>query len=294
MANLKEVRTRISSVISTQQITKAMKMVSASKLRKATSAIVQIRPYTQKLDEIKNNVLANNTGELEIKLSENRTVKNALVVLMTSDKGLCGGFNANLIKSARNLVNDSLAELKANGHVTIMPLGKKGFDAARKMGVNIDDRFVGLFQKLAFPAVSSIAEELMDAFLSGNYDSVHVVFAEFKNPAVQFFKAMPLLPLSTEGLTGGTKESNIDYIFEPNPAEIIENLIPTFVKIQLYRCALDTVASEHGARMTAMDKATDNAGELLKTLRLEYNRARQAAITTEISEIVGGVAALEG
>jgi F-type H+-transporting ATPase subunit gamma len=294
MPNLKEVRTRISSVISTQQITKAMKMVSASKLRKATSAILQIRPYTQKLDEIKNNVLANNTGELEIKLSEKRTVKNALVVLMTSDKGLCGGFNSNLLKAARTLIQDELADLKQSGNVTVMPLGKKGYDAAKKWGVNIDDRYVSVFQKLDFPSVSTIAEELMKGFLSQEFDSVHVVFSEFKNPAVQFFQAKSLLPLSTEGLNGNSGGSNIDYIFEPNPAEIIENLIPTFVKIQLFRCALDTVASEHGARMTAMDKATDNAGELLKSLRLEYNRARQAAITTEISEIVGGVAALEG
>ncbi|MEY4852138.1 MAG: hypothetical protein RIS99_533, partial [Bacteroidota bacterium] len=266
MPNLKEVRTRISSVISTQQITKAMKMVSASKLRKATSAILQIRPYTQKLDEIKNNVLANNTGELEIKLSEKRTVKNALVVLMTSDKGLCGGFNSNLLKAARTLIQDELADLKQSGNVTVMPLGKKGYDAAKKWGVNIDDRYVSVFQKLNFPSVSTIAEELMKGFLSQEFDSVHVVFSEFKNPAVQFFQAKSLLPLSTEGLNGNSGGSNIDYIFEPNPAEIIENLIPTFVKIQLFRCALDTVASEHGARMTAMDKATDNAGELLKSL----------------------------
>jgi len=164
MPNLKEVRTRISSVISTQQITKAMKMVSASKLRKATSAILQIRPYTQKLDEIKNNVLANNTGELEIKLSEKRTVKNALVVLMTSDKGLCGGFNSNLLKAARTLIQDELADLKQSGNVTVMPLGKKGYDAAKKWGVNIDDRYVSVFQKLDFPSVSTIAEELMKGF----------------------------------------------------------------------------------------------------------------------------------
>jgi F-type H+-transporting ATPase subunit gamma len=199
-----------------------------------------------------------------------------------------------LLKTARTLIQDELAELKQSGNVTVMPLGKKGFDTAKKWGVNIDDRYVSLFQKLDFPSVSTIAEELMKGFLSQEFDSVHVVFAEFKNPAVQFFKATPLLPLSTEGLNGNAGSSNIDYTFEPNPAEIIENLIPTFVKIQLFRCALDTVASEHGARMTAMDKATDNAGELLKSLRLEYNRARQAAITTEISEIVGGVAALEG
>lgn len=295
MANLKEVRIRIASVISTQQITKAMKMVSASKLRKATSAIVQIRPYTGKLEEIKNNVLASNTGEIEVKLAEKREVKNALVVLMTSDKGLCGGFNSNLIKAAKTLIDGELASLKASGNVTVLPMGKRADGAARKFGVNVDDRFVDIFTHLSFPSVSEIAENFISGFESGKYDVVYSVYAEFKNPAVQFFRAEQLLPLNTDSLIGAAgKSSNTDYIFEPDPASIIENLIPTFVKVQFYRHALDNVASEHGARMTAMDKATENAGELLKNLRLEYNRARQAAITTEISEIVGGAAALEG
>lgn len=294
MANLKEVRGRISSVMSTQQITKAMKMVSASKLRRAQTAITQIRPYTVKLKDIIDNLQGSMEGDMDLALAETRTANQVAVVVMTSDKGLCGSFNANLIKTARRLVETQYAEQKANGTLTIVPVGKKGFEFFRKMGYRVDDRFVGLFQNLTFESSSKLSQELIDRFLAKEFDAVEVVYSEFKNPVVQFFKNYRMLPIQPMEAPAEKKEMRHDYLLEPGKMEIIESLIPNYMKIEFHRALLDTNASEHGARMTSMDKATENAGELLRDLRLQYNRARQAAITTEITEIVGGAAALEG
>lgn len=294
MANLKEVRGRISSVISTQQITKAMKMVSASKLRRATNAIVQIRPYTLKLKEIIDNLQATMEGDMDLALAEKRPQNKILVVVLSSDKGLCGGFNSNLIKAARKLIADNYAQQAANGQLTIMPIGKKGADFFKKTGYPMDNRFIDLFTRLNFENSSAVSEYLIGAFLNKEYDRVEVVYSEFKNAVVQFYKSYQMLPIAPVEAPAETKVLKHDYILEPDQAYIIESLIPSFLKIEFHRALLDNNASEHGARMTSMDKATENAGELLRSLRLTYNRARQAAITTEITEIVGGAAALEG
>ena len=300
MANLKEVRIRIQSVNSTQQITKAMKMVSASKLRRATIAIQQIRPYTTKLQDIKNNIQANLDGEIEVKLAKDREIKNVVIILVTSDKGLCGGFNSNLFKTTKRLIAEKYEALNKSGNVTILAIGKKGMEHFTKLGnYKVDDRYWNILTGLTFSQVSAITEELITSFNANTVDKVEIVYAEFKNPAVQFFKAVPVIPMIIDikpEVVGNKKEKDdkIDFIFEPSSKEIIENLIPTFLKLSVYRSILDNQASEQGARMTAMDQATENAGELLKNLKMDYNRARQAAITTEISEIVGGVAALQG
>ncbi|MFN3530533.1 MAG: ATP synthase F1 subunit gamma [Bacteroidia bacterium] len=294
MANLKEVRGRISSVMSTQQITKAMKMVSASKLRRAQNAITQIRPYTVKLKDIIDNLQSSMEGDMELSLAETRPVTQVAVVVVTSDKGLCGSFNSNLIKTARRLMDEQYAEQKAAGALTLIPVGKKGYDFFRKQNIRIDDRFVHLFNQLSFDKSSELSNGLINSFLSKEYDVIEVVYSEFKNPVVQFFKHYKFLPIQPMQAPTEKKELRHDYLLEPGKEEIIESLIPSFLKIEFHRALLDTNASEHGARMTSMDKATDNAGELLRDLRLQYNRARQAAITTEITEIVGGAAALEG
>ncbi len=294
MANLKEVRIRIASVMSTQQITKAMKMVSASKLRRATNAIVQIRPYTEKLKEIIDNLQSNIEGDIELALAEKRQSNKVLLVILTSDKGLCGGFNSNLIKATRRLISEKYAEQTANGKLSVMCIGKKGNDYFKKSGLNVDTRHMDLFTRLSFENSSAVSEEIIASFLTKEYDQVEVVYSEFKNAVVQFFKSYQMLPIEPLEAPSETKALNHDYILEPDQAYIIESLIPSFLKIQFHRALLDNNASEHGARMTSMDKATENAGELLKSLRLTYNRARQAAITTEITEIVGGAAALEG
>jgi F-type H+-transporting ATPase subunit gamma len=294
MAGLKEVRIRIASVSSTQQITKAMKMVSASKLRRAQSAITQIRPYTAKLKEIISNVQAGIQGDVELSLARQNSIENVLVVVLSSDKGLCGGFNANLFKTAKNLIETKYASQLAAGNVTVMPLAKKAADAFRKTGMKMETHHLGVLSKtVQFESASAITEELIQRFESREFDVIEIVFSEFKNAVVQFFHGVQFLPIvQNEEVASATMKA--DYIMEPDSAYIIQNLIPSYLKIQLFRCMLDTNASEHGARMTSMDKATENAGELLRALKLQYNRARQAAITTEISEIAGGVAAQQG
>lgn len=296
MSGLKEVRGRIASINSTQQITKAMKMVSASKLRKAQSAIVQIRPYTAKLKEVIGNVQANLTGDVELELGIQRPAEKILVVVMSSDKGLCGGFNMNLFKTARQLINEKYAEQKSKGQVTVMALGKKAADAFRKFdGIKLETQYLGIFGKsFSFQQTAAISESLMSRFTAAEFDVIEVVFSEFKNAVVQIPQAQQFLPLVSTPVESAKGGAKADYLMEPDQAFIIRSLIPSYLKIQFHRYMLDTNASEHGARMTSMDKATENAGELLKQLKLQYNRARQAAITKEISEIVGGVAALEG
>lgn len=290
MANLKEVRLRIASVNSTQQITKAMKMVSAAKLKRATDAIVLMRPYANKLKDI----LANLTASLEGNESEytaQRELKNVLVVVVTSNRGLAGAFNANAIKTANILINEKYADLKKSGNLHIVAIGKKAQDYFTKNKFNVIGNNNDVFNNLNFGTSTKIANEIMAGFVAGNWDRVEVVYNQFKNAAMQILTTEQLLPVQATPASA-TSSSNVDYLLEPTQEEIVSGLIPTSIKIQLYKALLDSHASEHGARMTAMDKATDNAGELLRALRLSYNQARQAAITNEILEIVSGANAL--
>ncbi|WPR75391.1 ATP synthase F1 subunit gamma [Algoriphagus sp. NG3] len=289
MANLKEVKERITSVVSTQQITKAMKMVSAAKLRRAQDKIVQMRPYSQKLTQILNNVSAASEGAADIVFAEKREVQNVLIIPVTSDKGLCGAFNSNIIKA----VNLAAATHFAGKNITILPIGKKAFEAFKKRDFKMVSEYYQLFLDLNFDNARSAAEYAMNSFVAGEYDQVALVFNEFKNVATQEVKVEQFLPMAKED-SKEEKTTETDYILEPSRAYIIEELVPTSLKIQFYKAILESNASEHGARMTAMDKATENAGELLKELRLMYNRTRQAAITNEILEIVSGANALEG
>lgn len=295
MANLQEVRERIGSVITTQQITKAMKLVAASKLKRAQDRITQMRPYSLKLSSILQNILSNvNVEELNLNFSQEKEVKNVLVVLFTSDKGLCGGFNANLNKKARALINDKYSNLLESGNVTLMPVGKKGKDFFKYyQTLNVNDDYINLFQKISFEEAAEATEYIMESFLNGTYDKVHVIFSEFKNAATQVFTEEAFLPIPPLETSEEDANINADFIFEPEKVTLIKELIPKILKTQFFRYVLDNNASEHGARMVAMDQATENANELLGGLKLQYNRERQAAITKEILEIVGGAAALE-
>lgn len=293
MANLKEVRERIGSVKNTQQITKAMKLVAASKLKKATDRITVMRPYSDKLFNILENILANvDVESLDLNFSKERPVNKILILLITSDKGLCGGFNANINKKARTLIESEYKHLKADNRITIATIGKKGRDFFRSYeGVKVDAEYMSLFADLTFENASKAAEYAMDGFIDGKFDRVHVVYAQFVNAATQNFTAEQFLPIEQFDAKEG--EMNADFIFEPNKETLVKELVPKILKTQFFRFLLDNNASEHGARMVAMDQATENANELLNELKLIYNRERQAAITKEILEIVGGAAALE-
>jgi F-type H+-transporting ATPase subunit gamma len=295
MANLKEVRNRISSVSSTQQITKAMKMVSAAKLKRATNAIVALRPYANKLKEL----LANLSASLEDGSSPflaQREPKKVLIVVVNSNRGLAGAFNANAIKTANNLIAEKYGNQLRSGNVSIVAIGKKAQEYYTRRKYNVIGNNNDVYLDLNFQNVSKITESIMEGFLKGEYDRVEVVYNQFRNAAVQILTAEQLLPVPKAEKTADAKASGtqVDYILEPSQEEIVAELIPKNIKIKLYKAVLDSHASEHGARMTAMDKATDNAGELLKALKLSYNQARQAAITTELTEIVSGAAALSG
>jgi len=291
MASLKEVRNRIVSVNSTQQITKAMKMVSAAKLRRSQDAIIQMRPYAKKLSEMIATVSARTDAGKENIFTQARPIQKVLVVLVTSDRGLCGAFNANVGKVAIALIQEKYAAQHAAGNVQILPLGKKGSEYMGRRGYSLNTEHMEIFSRLNFSNVRTIGEEILAGFESQAYDVVEIVFNEFKNVATQIIRAEQLLPLQESADTTVTA-SAVDYIFEPNEADIINELIPKSIKLSIFRALLESNASEHGARMTAMEKATENAGELIKALKLEYNRSRQAAITTEILEIVGGAEAL--
>ena len=289
---LKEVRNRIKSVQSTQQITKAMKIVSAAKLRRAQDAIIQMRPYAQKLQEMLSNIVGNAEGDINLALAKERPVEKVLLIVITSDRGLCGGYNSNLIKLAKLDIHEKYAAQFAKGNVQILPLGKRGYEHFTKNHYKVIDRFWNIFSDLSFEHVAEAAKYAMDAFSKGEIDAVDVVYSEFKNAATQKFIAEPFLPVKKSApQKGGTKA---DFIFEPGKEVLLQELMPKILNTQLYKAILDSHASEHGARMTAMDKATDNANELLKVLKISYNRARQAAITTELTEIVSGAAALQG
>ena len=290
MASLKEVRNRIVSVNSTQQITKAMKMVSAAKLRRAQDAIHQMRPYAKKLAEMIATVSAQTEAGQENPFTDVRAVQNVLIIVVTSDRGLCGAFNANVGKATIALVQEKYADLHKAGRVEIMALGKKGGEYLSRRGFRVNDTHADIFTRLKFTNVREIGEAVLDAFVAKKYDVVEVLFNYSKNVATQIIQTEQLLPLLAN--ESGEKASAVDYIFEPSEEQIIAELIPKSVKLSIFRALLESNASEHGARMTAMDKATDNAGELIKALKLEYNRSRQAAITKEILEIVGGAEAL--
>lgn len=289
---LKEVRNRIKSVQSTQQITKAMKMVSAAKLRRAQDAITQMRPYAQKLQELLSNIVSTSDGEVSVALATERPVEKVLILLVTSDRGLCGGYNSNLIKLTKQLISDKYSKQFKSGNVEVLPIGKKGYEHFLKNGYKVVDAYWDLFTGLSFERVQSAAKYAMDAFERKEVDAVEVVYSEFRNAGSQIYIAESFLPVRKVAEVAGKKKS--DFIFEPNKEILIAELMPKILNTQLYKAVLDGNASEHGARMTAMDKASDNANELLKSLKISYNRARQAAITTELTEIVSGAAALQG
>ncbi|MCY1634657.1 ATP synthase F1 subunit gamma [Marinifilum sp. D737] len=287
MANLKEIRTRISSVQKTKQVTAAMKMVSAAKLKKAQDAIVQIRPYADKLHEI----LSNLTGSLnpdDNLYGIERKADKILLIAITSNKGLCGAFNSNVIKQVNVLSDGMYAEQNQKGNLDVLCIGKQANEILKKTHKVIGERN-SLYDDLSFENVSALAESIMEEFVEGKYDKVELVYNQFKNAGVQILTTEQFLPVQHE-----EEENNVqsDYIFEPNKEEIVQDLIPKSLKTQFFKAMLDSFASEHGARMTAMHKATDNASDLIQDLNLTYNKARQAAITNEILEIVSGANAL--
>lgn len=285
---LKEVRNRIKSVTSTQQITKAMKMVSAAKLRRAQDAITQMAPYSRKLQEMLSNIVSSASGDMELPLAAERPAERVLLIPITSDRGLCGAYNANVIKVART----TIAEKYPNAEITILPLGKKGYDFFTKNNYNVVDNYWTVFQNLSFENVREAAIYAQQAFLEKKYDRVEIVYSQFRNAAVQNFVSEPYLPIPKVINEAGA--NNADFIYEPSKEVLVEELMPKILNTQVFKAILDANASEHGARMTAMDKASENANELLRSLKISYNRARQAAITTELTEIVSGAAALQG
>jgi len=289
---LKEVRNRIKSVQSTQQITKAMKMVSAAKLRRAQDAITQMRPYAKKLQEVLGNIVSNSDGDINLALATERAVEKVMVIIVTSDRGLCGGYNSNLIKLTRQVIQDKYSSQQAKGNVQILPIGKKGYEFFTKGGFKVVDLYWDIFTGLSFDKVQAAAKYAMEAFSNKEIDAVELIYSEFKNAGTQLFVAEPFLPVQKLEKQAGEKKA--DFIFEPDKEILIRELMPKILNTQLFKAVLDANASEHGARMTAMDKASDNANELLKSLKISYNRARQAAITTELTEIVSGAAALNG
>lgn len=296
MANLKEIRARITSVTSTQQITKAMKMVSASKLRRAQNAIVQLRPYSQKLNAMLSNLLSNIEGDASSAFGTERQVDHVCIVVITSNRGLCGAFNSNVIKSAVAVMNEKYPTLLSAGKITILPVGKKGADFFRKRYSQLPmiSDYIELFSNLQSDNVAAVSQLLMDAFMSRQFDAVEISYGRFRNAAMQFPETEQFLPVAKIESDETSSKKKADYIFEPDQHSLLEHLIPSILHTQFLKCCLDTHASEHGARMTAMDKATENAQEMLKDLKITYNKARQEAITKELSEIVGGAAALEG
>lgn len=294
MANLKIIRIRIASVKSTRQITSAMKMVSAAKLRKAQDKILRLRPYAQKLHEILVG-LSQSLAEAEIENVYGRisSPEKILLVVITSNKGLCGAFNSNVIKETRRIVSEKYPEQFNKGNVTILPVGKKGYDYFRKLNLKMLPDCNHLLNDLTFDNVVVVAEAVMNRFVAGEYDKVEIIYNQFKNAAVQNLTVEAFLPVETiqPGKTGSVPA---DYIYEPTKEEIVKELIPKSLKIQFYKAVLDSFVAEHGARMTAMHKATDNATEMIRDLTLQYNKARQAAITNQILEVVSGAEALKG
>lgn len=297
MASTKEIRTRLASVASTRQITSAMKMVSAAKFKKAQDAILQLRPYAQKMQDILSSISSDSGGSSEF--TKTREENKILIIIVTSNRGLCGAFNTNILKHAFLLVQEKYSSQLANKKVSFLAIGKKGGDFIKKRNLPYVDINTDLVDKVNFQRLSEYAEGIMKGYSEGKYDKVEIVYNQFKNAAVQIIQneqylPVPKLAVDTSKLKGKTAATVHDFIFEPSKEEIEKELIPKSLKVQLFKAVLDSVASEHGARMTAMHKATDNASELLKELRIQYNKARQSAITNEILEIVGGAEALKG
>lgn len=295
MANLKEVRVRIGSVNTTMQITKAMKLVAASKLKRAQDRILQMRPYSEKLNYILSNLMASLEGEnISLPINVAREPKKVLVVLITSDKGLCGGFNSNLLKTANRLINEQYSAQREAGNLSMIFVGKKGYDFFKKdTKINHNLAYVNAMTGLTFEKSQAISEVLTNEFISGKYDVIELVYAKFINAATQNFMIERFLPVGKNEKPASTKKSTVNYTFEPDKHKLLEELAPKILNTQFFKAMLDTNASEHGARMVAMESATNNAGELMRQLKILYNRERQAAITKEILEIVGGAAALE-
>lgn len=296
MANLKEVRIRIASVKSTQQITSAMKMVAASKLRRAQNAIIQMRPFAAKLKEILQNLSASLDGGDDASVfSEQRVPQKVLLIVISSNRGLCGAFNANVIKLTNRQIEENYTDQYKNGNVSLVTIGKKVSEYFGKRKFNVIAKHDEVFDDITFENISPIAEKVMQSFVDKEFDKIEIIYNQFKNAATQNLVVEQFLPVEPVELEEGeTQNAKADYIFQPSKEEIIQDLIPKSLKVQFYKAILDSYASEHGARMTAMHQATDNAQELLKSLNLTYNKARQAAITNEILEIVGGAEALKG
>jgi F-type H+-transporting ATPase subunit gamma len=289
---LKEVRNRIKSVQSTQQITKAMKMVSAAKLRRAQDAIVQMRPYAKKLQEMLTNIVSNSEGEVSMPLAAERPVEKVLLLVLTSDRGLAGAFNSNVIKLTKLTILEKYDVQYKKGNVTIWNIGKKGYEHFSKNNYKADATHKDIFLQLTFENVQKAAQAAMKAFEEKQFDVIEIVYSQFKNAATQKFEVERFLPIPKLEKKEGEKKA--DFIYDPSKEELIAELMPKILNTQLYKAVLDSNASEHGARMTAMDKASENANEMLRNLKISYNRARQAAITTELTEIVAGAAALQG
>jgi F-type H+-transporting ATPase subunit gamma len=298
MPGLKEVRIRIASVKSTQQITNAMKMVAASKLRKAQTAIIKLRPYAAKLNEIMQNLSSSIGDSGESIYTRERNPENILLVVITSNRGLCGSFNSNVIKATLNLLSTTYAEQQQRSNVSLITIGRKASEYFRKRGYKVVESHDDLFDRLTFDNISPLAEQMMKAFAGKQYDRIQIVYNQFKNAAVQRLiieQYLPILPLAPDPKAStGNHLIKVNYIFEPDQETIIQLLIPKSLRIQLYKSILDSFASEQGARMTAMQQATDNARELLRALQISYNKARQYSITKELLEIVAGAEALRG
>ncbi len=292
---LKEVRERITSVSSTQQITKAMKMVSAAKLRKAQQAITEMRPYANRLNKMMVNILSNIDGDSASSYSKEREIQKMAIVVLTSNRGLAGAFNSNIGKETLKIIEEH-NDLREEEKIELIFIGKKGYDFLknRVSGCTLNTEYLSLTNDLSFGNISQMANHLMESYSSGGYDKIYVVYGQFKNAGIQDPVAVQFLPVKKlDIIDTGKKKMRADYIFEPSQQELLESLIPSILQTTFHKCVLDTTASEHGARMTAMDKATENANELLKDLKITYNKARQESITNEILEIVGGAAALE-
>ncbi len=295
MANLKEIRTRRESVASTRQITSAMKMVAAAKLKKAQDSILQLRPYAEKLQEILGSISGSLRSDEDNIYAREGDRENILLVLITSNRGLCGAFNSNAIRAAIHQALETYSDQMVAGQVHFLAIGKKGYDFLRKNGYNVVHNGSDIFDDLSFETSARISEMVMQKYIEGEYDQVDIVYNQFRNAATQILTTEQFLPIQMDQLGEENKSAvHVDYIFEPSKEYIMKEMIPRSLKLQFYKALLDSFASEHGARMTAMHKATDNATELMKELALEYNKARQAAITNEIIEIVGGAEALNG
>lgn len=291
---LKEVRNRMQAVKSTQQITKAMKLVAASKLRRAQDRIIQMRPYSTKLNDMLGNIVAGGT-DTSIAHAEQRSPENVLIVAITSDRGLCGGFNTNIVKLVKTLLNEKYATQRAAGKVQLLCIGKKAYDVLRREpSLRINIEYIDLFSRLSFDNTLEAAEVILSGFIDKKFDVVEVAYNQFKNQITQIPTIEQFLPIAKLDPPKSGKKIKSDFIYQPDQEGIIQELVPKILKTRFFRFLLDSNASEHGSRMTAMDNATNNADDILRDLKIQYNRVRQAAITTEITEIVGGAAALQG